>query len=308
VRLACGLLALAFLLVGGTGCSRRAATLPVGIVTEKHGAYAKAIQDSLDTMAPGLPASDLIDDLALPSLPDDRLAAYLVDQATARIAEGNLLVVAVSSQAGKDQPLILVKTKLRKYYLAENAAVLSLVVLHEGLDKAWIFDQPGYYPEGTLKAKEGSQPEVPSGQAFFSDPARVAALIAQLSPALALPAKKQTADYGTPSKNPDFLSFNPPHTAGQTVSGEVLFIDSEGNLVTNIPKNVSPWLKEGTLLRVLYGKERLHAPLVGTPSEVPVGRYAAIYSPDGKLLIIVNKGSAARLLKAHLGDTFTVEP
>lgn len=275
LRLACALL-LALPLLLGTGCSKKSKYAPVGIVTDKHGAYAKALQDALATASPNLPASDLIDDLDLPSLPDDRLSAYLVDQATARIAEGNLLVIAVATQGGKDHPLLLVRSKAKKYYLAESGSIVSLLLLRENIDKVWILDKPEYYPAGSLKTKEG---EVPPARVIMNDPDALAALLAALSPALALPPKKQTNDYGTPVKTPDLLPFNTPHTAGQTVSGEILFIDSEGNIVTNIPKGVATWLKEGTLLRILYGKERIHAPLVATPNEVPIGRYAAIYSP-----------------------------
>ena len=222
---------------------------------------------------------------------DVKQAAYVLDQATSNFAAGTVVVVAVDASS-KDVP-VLVRTRAQKYYLAPDDSVLSFVLAREGLDKAWKLDKEELYRDGSRNNGTYPAPDVAG----------------PIAARLALGAKPETL--GTPTKSIKVFPINLPTTAGQNATAEILYIDAAGNLVTNIPIKLTPWLKEGNLLRFTFGKQRFSAPLVASTSELndlKPGKYAALYNPQGRLEITVVKGSAAHVFNVAVGQTFLVQP
>lgn len=280
----CLLLLLPLLLAG---CGKKNAPI-IGVVTNYGSGDARLAQlkGALYTLNPQVKISSLITDLESANV---RQTAFLLDQAVVNFPGGGVFIVAVDSDAKPAHPPVLVRTRDKKFYAAPDNGVLSFVIAREGLDRAWVLDKPEVYREG-------------AGPNFFEGPDILAPVAARLA------AHAKPDDLGTPTKTIELLPINPPHTAGQTVGGEILYIDSDGNLITNIPARFASWLTEGNLLKFTFGKQTFTAPLVDSLTDIKVGRAAAIFSSQDRLQIIVNKGSAARIYNASVGDTFTIHP
>jgi S-adenosylmethionine hydrolase len=280
-----GVLALIALL-GGCGKPAGGSLSRIGLITTAGtgDSYAAQLKGAIYSVNPKAEVVDLISNVE----GDVRREAFLADEAVANFPGGVIFVVGEKGNA-KKRPPILVRTKLKKYYLAPDNGVLSYILAREGLEKAWVLNKESFY-----RASDGA----PNSEG----PDMIAPIAARLA------GKFRPEELGTETKTIELLPVNLPHTAGQSAGGEVIHITAEGDLVTNIPRRFAPWLKEGNLLRFTLGKETFTAPLVESATEVRVGKYAAVYSEQGRLQIVVNRGSAARVFNATVGDSFTVRP
>lgn len=98
-----------------------------------------------------------------------------------------------------------------------------------------------------------------------------------------------------------------PKFKGGNLEGEVIAIDSFGNIITNITQSyLIKKLKVGNMISVnLKGKE-VSLPFVKTYSDVPKGNLLALIDSFGYFEISINMGSAADLLKVEVGDKITL--
>lgn len=95
------------------------------------------------------------------------------------------------------------------------------------------------------------------------------------------------------------LDFGTPQVIDGKVRGQVVFVDSFGNLVTNISSEVIlNFFKCGDVLHICGTS----MPLVDTYASVEKGAPLAVVGSHGYLEISVNSGSAARLLRLESGD------
>jgi S-adenosylmethionine hydrolase len=95
-----------------------------------------------------------------------------------------------------------------------------------------------------------------------------------------------------------------PAATEEGLTGEVMFIDDFGNLITNIP--AAEWVQLGEVpARVSVGGRSV-GPWVRTYGEAPAGTPVALVSSVGLLEVAVNHGSAARLLGAAVGAVVEV--
>jgi len=273
-----------------TGCAKKNLLSPkiqlITSYTQGDAALAE-IEGALYTINPQAQLSELLSGV---DPADVHQTSYLIDQAAINFPGGVIFMVAIDSKGAAAHASVLVRTKLKKYYVAPDDGVLSFVLAREGLDRAWVLDKPEFY-----RANAGATP--------FQGIDVIAPIAARLTTATGNPEQ-----LGTLAKTIETFPVNLPHSAGQTVGGEVVYIDSEGTLVTNIPPNFAPWLKEGNLLKFTLGKQTFNAPLVDSLTDIKVGHYAAVFSAEGRLQILVNKGSAARVFNAAVGDTFIIHP
>jgi S-adenosyl-L-methionine hydrolase (adenosine-forming) len=111
----------------------------------------------------------------------------------------------------------------------------------------------------------------------------------------------------------ELIGFQPAVDA-TSIRGKVVHIDSYGNLVTNVRKQLFTEVGKGRTFRIRFGRSkddiaRLHR----TYGEVPHGERVAFFGANGLLQIAVNKGAegagggAASLLGVHDGDPVRIE-
>lgn len=90
-------------------------------------------------------------------------------------------------------------------------------------------------------------------------------------------------------------------THGSLIQGEILHVDSFGNLITNIKAHL---LKDvASLFLPEYGKT---IPLVEYYQEISQGELISIIGSHDLLEISVNQGSASSLLNLHPGDKISI--
>ena len=97
---------------------------------------------------------------------------------------------------------------------------------------------------------------------------------------------------------------------GGKVSGQIVYVDRFGNLVTNIDRRLLEALeaKPGSLLKVkAEGRKAFTVKLVKSYSEVEVGSLLALIGSWGTLELSANQDSASKILKLKAGQTLSVE-
>ncbi len=109
------------------------------------------------------------------------------------------------------------------------------------------------------------------------------------------------ADYGLPTDTWATLDLPQPvsHDDGR-VEGEVIYIDRFGNLVTNVRGTQLP-----PLPRITVGDRAVDG-LVRSYDAVEAGQWLAIVGSTGRLEVAVNRGDAAGLLGAAVGERVVV--
>jgi len=100
-----------------------------------------------------------------------------------------------------------------------------------------------------------------------------------------------------------------PRVEKGTMFGEILYIDSFGNIITNISERLLNKItasKDESLKIAIRGEVEL-LKLSSAYSEVPVGAPLPIVSSHGYLEFSVNQGSAEKLYKAKVGDPIRIQ-
>ena len=93
-----------------------------------------------------------------------------------------------------------------------------------------------------------------------------------------------------------------PQREGNTLMGEVVYIDHFGNLVTNVPARCMP--KDGPISVEIRGRR-----IKGLNSSYAEGNgLLAIVGSHGNLELSLKNGSAAQRLRAQVGDPVQVSP
>ena len=116
------------------------------------------------------------------------------------------------------------------------------------------------------------------------------------------------SDFGPAIGDYVFPEFAKPHMKRGKLVGEVLSIDSFGNIISNISAEAleKAGFHEGNSLVVALGSKTLNMLFCSAYGEVPVGAPLALIGGSNFLEAAVNQGSASAIFKAKVGDTFRV--
>jgi S-adenosylmethionine hydrolase len=114
------------------------------------------------------------------------------------------------------------------------------------------------------------------------------------------------AGVGVPAAAYVDLAFPRGHVLGDDLRGEVLWVDTFGNMITSIPGTLLSALPEAADLIVETARGSLRAATGRTFGDVPAGRGVVIVGSDGMVEVAVNRGSAAAQMAAELGATLRI--
>ena len=109
------------------------------------------------------------------------------------------------------------------------------------------------------------------------------------------------AGVGVPAAAYVDLAFPRGHVLGDDLRGEVLWVDTFGNMITSIPGTLLSALPEAADLIVETARGSLRAATGRTFGDVPAGRGVVIVGSDGMVEVAVNQGRAAAQTAAELG-------
>ncbi|CAB4242926.1 conserved protein of unknown function [Methylacidimicrobium sp. AP8] len=260
----------------------------IGLITDfgLRDPYVAEVKGVIYSIHPGARVVDLLHQIEPFQI---QQAAYLVEEAAREFPKGSIFVAVVDPGVGTPRAPILLETRSGKFFFAPDNGLLSLVTEREGMRRAWKLDKPTFHRAGTPSRTF-------HGRDIFGPAA--AHLAAGIDP----------EQLGSRIEKVESLNLTPASVLGQAVQGQVISIDHFGNVITNIPRDLTPRLQEGILLRISIGEQTISAPLVGTYADIPSGKIGALFNSSDYLELGMNKASAARQLKISEGARILVRP
>lgn len=102
--------------------------------------------------------------------------------------------------------------------------------------------------------------------------------------------------------------FAQPTVDAQTIRGTVIYIDTFGNAIVNVTKDLFDKEKRERKFLIQLRKSDYDVPKISlTYEDAIVGEILALFNQDGFLEIALNKGSASKLLGLKLMDPIRIE-
>ncbi len=99
-----------------------------------------------------------------------------------------------------------------------------------------------------------------------------------------------------------------PVLQADTIRGAVIYIDSYGNTVTNISKNVFEKVRRDRKFDILFGREEEKISVISKQyNEVLLSEKIAIFGENNLLQIAINQGNANKLLGIKMHEIIRIE-
>lgn len=204
--------------------------------------------------------------------------ALVLGQVAAGFPAASIHVAVVDPGVGSDRRILLA-TVHGSHHIAPDNGLLTLLLDDQSAQELRIIDKPSFWRQAVSPTFHGRDIMAPVAAhlARGAAPEALASLLHQAPVLLALPKAQ---------------------VGSRMIAGEVMMVDSFGNLLTNI--HVS--LLEGeavTPFRIVVSGREL--PLVGTYADGSPGDVVSLIGSRGWLEIAVVEGHAARTLHAERG-------
>jgi S-adenosylmethionine hydrolase len=229
------------------------------------------------------PAARLVDLTHQVPPQDVRHAAFFLAGAVPYFPAGTLHVVVVDPGVGSERAVLYVETDGQRLLAPDNGCWTSLL-------------KPGSPGPRVIRVAEPRYWRQPVSATFHGRD-----IFAPVAGHLSLGV--DPADLGPSVTEWVHLPEPPPPRPGMnSLTGQVVFVDHFGNLITNI---AAEGLQPPTVLGVgKQGRKRFR--WVRTYAEASPGTLVALASSNGMLEVAVVQGNAARALKAGVGTPVTV--
>jgi len=205
-----------------------------------------------------------------------------------RRRDESIHVAVVDPGVGTKRRPIIVEAE-RNLYVGPDNGLLLLAAQNEGIKRIYEITNPKYMLKKVSRTFHGRD--------IFS-------------PAAAYLAKGvNPSEFGPEIQDPVRPSFVAPKIKKEAILGEIIHIDSFGNLITNIAeKNLkAARIYEGESLSVQLGGEELKLKICSSYSEVPRGMPLFIIGGTGFLEISVNQGNASKIFEVGIGDSIVLK-
>ena len=121
----------------------------------------------------------------------------------------------------------------------------------------------------------------------------------------ALSAGKDFSDVGPVVKRLKSITYPKITQNGNMLNGEIVSIDSFGNLITNITRTALKSFAGKRKIEIYFGAERFNE-IKDHYSEVPKGTPLALFGSSGFLEISMNEGNAASYFMVSTGNTIAI--
>ena len=216
-----------------------------------------------------------------------RMGAFILAAATPYFPKGTLHIAVVDPGVGTKRRPIIIQTK-RSLYIGPDNGLLLLSARKEGISHVYHATNPKY-----------RHPKISTtfhGRDIFAPAA------AHLS------LRRPPSQFGPEIHDYVIPQFAEPYTKEDELTGEVIHIDSFGNVVTNISSKALEKLETGIdkLLHVQIGGKTVAMRFCSTYGEVPASTLLAIVGSHDFLEISVNHGNAAKTLNSEPGDVVSI--
>jgi S-adenosylmethionine hydrolase len=239
--------------------------------------YVGAMKGVIASRCPSVPIHDITHGIA----PGDvRAGAFALATAASYFPSGTVHVAVVDPGVGTARRGLLVEAA-GAFFVGPDNGLLSLAAA--GVRSIYELDRPAYQGDRISPTFHGRD------------------VFAAVAGHLA--AGTRAADAGTPVESMVELELPVPERCALTARGEVVHVDSFGNLITNLRIEDLP-VPVATL--VVEVGDRLVGTIVETYGDVAVAEPAALVGSAGYLEIAVRDGRAEAVIKAGLGSDVVV--
>ncbi len=215
---------------------------------------------------------------------DVRQAALILDQAAWRFPDGTIHVCVVDPGVGTERRIVFVQLD-RQSFIAPDNGVLSRVMKRGELRRAWEVTRQDLWQHPVSNTFHGRDIMAP-----------VAARVATGQPLERL---------GPATDRLTMLDWPEPEVRGAEIRGQVLTVDSFGNLITNIGRDLLDRLGSSAAISVRCAGHTIRG-VVRTYGHRAPGTLVALIGSSGLLEIAVVQDNAARRLQVTSGAVVTV--
>ena len=211
-------------------------------------------------------------------------AAFLIDSAHRYFPTGTVHVVVVDPGVGSERRAIACQTETAHFVCPDNGILSHILCREERIHTVAVENSAYFLPQVSNTFH---------GRDIF------APIAAHLS--RGIPIDK----LGSPVAQPVQLPVPQPQVTDRAIIGHIIWIDSFGNLVTDISHEILESLegRDGVVIHAGSAKiDRLNR----SYAESTVGEALAIVGSFNRLEISINQGNAAQTLGMKRGDTITI--
>jgi S-adenosylmethionine hydrolase len=227
---------------------------------------------------------NLIDITHAISPPNVREGMVVLADVTPRFPARTIHIAVVDPGVGTARRLIYAEIGAQRY-LAPDNGLLSLLASSNPPQRVIALENPQFW--------------LPQPSRTFHGRDILAPIAAQLAGGL------DPANLGPSVEQIELLDCPRPRVSRNEISGEVLYVDSFGNLITNIGQAEVAALGEPSRLAIEC-RGRQIAGIVPTYAAALTGELLALYDSQGRLEIAVTGGSAAQRLGSQAGERVIV--
>ena len=211
-------------------------------------------------------------------------AAFLIDSAYRYFPTGTIHLIVVDPGVGSERRAIVCQTQTA-YFVCPDNGIVTHLLHNEG-------------PIHTVTV-ENSTYFLPQVSNTFHGRDIFAPVAAHLSRGVSIDK------LGNPVTNPVQLPIPKPEVTNETIVGHVIWIDSFGNLITNISREILESLGGQNSVVIYAGIAKIDR-LNHSYAESAAGEPLAIIGRSNRLEVSINKGDAAQVLGLKRGDAITV--
>lgn len=215
---------------------------------------------------------------------DVRQAALILDQAAWRFPDGTIHVCVVDPGVGTERRIVFVQLGPQCFIAPDNGALSRLMGRGE-LRRAWVLTQQDLWQHPVSNTFHGRDIMAP-----------VAARVATGQP---------LASLGPETDRLEMLDWPEPEVRGAEIHGQVLFVDSFGNAISNIRHELLETLGAPAAVCVRCAGHTIRG-IVRTYGHRDPGTLVALIGSGGLLEIAVVQGHAAERLRIEAGASVTV--
>ena len=213
-----------------------------------------------------------------------REGAVMLADAAPRFPPGTIHVAVVDPGVGTARRLVFVEIGSQQY-LAPDNGLLSLLASHQRPTR--------------IIALENSQFWLVKQSATFQGRDILAPVAAHLASGV------DPSQLGSPRDELVMLDWPQPRKVARGISGEVLYVDSFGNIISNITREQLAALGSHASMTIEVGGRQIRG-LVQSYGAAMTGECVALLDSQGRLEIAVVEGSAARDLAVKAGEPVLV--
>jgi S-adenosylmethionine hydrolase len=214
-----------------------------------------------------------------------REGAVVLADATPRFPTGTIHVAVVDPGVGTSRPLLFAEIGQQRYLTPDNG-LISLLAHRERPQRIRALENDSLWLPGTSQTFHGRD------------------ILAPVAAHLALGVDPD--ELGPPLPALHTLPWTQPQRSQRGVTGEVLYVDSFGNVITNLTRD--DVAAAGNLARlVVTCAGRTIRGLVPTYAAAMPQELIALFDSQGRLELAVVQGSAARELGLGAGAPVTIE-